>query len=170
MLPLAQKSKLAATLIYGKLKNQQNLIKYFHKYHKTTSETLCAKYKEIIPQLSTLSKACKQISASVTVADDYRTKLLSLEAQGAEAYWDYIRELISDDNVHVGERTCEKERSERGNGAKTKKNRIILPVFILNIIVIIRNKSLCKNQSSGISNSLLKKQPESRPDRPRFQF
>lgn len=100
MLPLAQKSKLAATLIYGKLKNQQNLIKYFHKYHKTTSETLCAKYKEIIPQLNALSKTCKQISASATVTDDYRTKLLSLEAQGAEAYWDYIRELISDDDVH----------------------------------------------------------------------
>ena len=33
-LPLERKVKLASQIIVGKLKNQLNLIKYYHKYHK----------------------------------------------------------------------------------------------------------------------------------------
>lgn len=45
------KMKLAAIIITGKIKNQINLIKYFHKYHKNTSDTLIETFNKIIPQM-----------------------------------------------------------------------------------------------------------------------
>lgn len=94
-LSLKQQSTLAVKIILGKLKNQINLIKYFHKYHKTTSEQLCEKYDEIVPKMSNIIGEVKKYIGDL----EYRTKLLVLEAQGAQLYWDYIRLLIADDNV-----------------------------------------------------------------------
>lgn len=48
-LPLERKVQLASLIIVGKLKNQQNLIKYYHKYHKDVSTgSLSEKYVEVI--------------------------------------------------------------------------------------------------------------------------
>ena len=47
-LPLEQKIKLATQIIIGKLKNQLNLIKYYHKYHKDIlGGKLSEKYVEV---------------------------------------------------------------------------------------------------------------------------
>lgn len=51
---LEKKVRLASRIIYGKLKNQLNLIKYFHKYHKKTSIQLCSVYDEVVPKLKAL--------------------------------------------------------------------------------------------------------------------
>lgn len=96
LMPMEQRIILSKKIIYGKLKNQLNLIKYFHKYHKKTSSSLCTKYNEIVPKLMSIIKSVNLYKIS---NQDYRTDIMGLEATGAVLYWDYIRELISDDNV-----------------------------------------------------------------------
>ena len=95
-LPLENKSKLATNIIIGKIRNQMNLIKYFHKYHKESSETLKQKYSEILPKLKIL---LAEIKATAGPEENYATKLTNMEAKGAELYWGYIRELIQDDGA-----------------------------------------------------------------------
>ena len=92
---LEKKAKLANRIIYGKLKNQLNLIKYFHKYHKKTSERLCAVYDDVEPKLKSLLESLSEYVPT----ENYRQEIMGIEAAGAVAYWNYIRELISDDDV-----------------------------------------------------------------------
>ncbi len=91
----SQRMELAKRIIYGKIKNQLNLIKYFHKYHKTTSENLCRKYDEVVPKLNVI---IKEVNA-YNKGESYRVDIMQWEANAALLYWGYIRELISDDNV-----------------------------------------------------------------------
>lgn len=112
-LSIDAKSLLAVCLIIGKLKNQMNLIKYFHKYHKEGSETLKQKYAEILPKLISIITHIKSLVGN----PDYADLLIQLEAKGAELYWSYIRELIKDDGVTF-------ERRER-HGAKDLVNSLL---------------------------------------------
>lgn len=96
LMPSQQRAILAKKIIYGKLKNQLNLIKYFHKYHKNSSKSLCNKYAEITPKLLDIIQSVNQYQPDT---DDYRISIMGWEAAGALLYWDYIKELISDDNV-----------------------------------------------------------------------
>lgn len=92
---LEHKAKLSSKIIYGKLKNQLNLIKYFHKYHKKTSTRLCAVFDDVVPKLKTLIASLSKYTPS----ENYRQEVMEMEAAGAVAYWSYIRELITDDDV-----------------------------------------------------------------------
>lgn len=94
-LSLSERSRLAVTIIVGKLRNQMNLVKYFHKYHKGCSEELKRKYSELLPKFKGIQEKIKALSGS----EDYAAKLIHLEAQGAELYWNYIQELVKDDDV-----------------------------------------------------------------------
>lgn len=94
-MPMSKRGKLASKIILGKLKNQLNLIKYFHKYHKKNTTTLNETYNEVVPYITQLIENVKQN----TPIEDYRTTLMGWEAAGAVQYWKYIRELLSDDNI-----------------------------------------------------------------------
>ena len=94
-LNLENKSLLAAHIINGKIKNQTNLIKYFHKYHKESSEQLRLKYNDILPKLKFIQSEVKK----TTGKEDYAKQLIYLEAKGAELYWGYIQELLKDDGI-----------------------------------------------------------------------
>lgn len=92
---------LAASIINAKLKNQFNLVKYFHKYHKHCYDALNNKFNE----LSAFHSHFKQFLHKKRNADkDYIVQLVGYEAQGALKYWDYIRELLSDDEVNFVKR------------------------------------------------------------------
>lgn len=94
------KSTLAVNLIIGKIRNQVNLIKYFHKYHKDKSEKLVLKYNEIMPLLKTVITELKSFAGK----ENYREGVICLEAKSAGMYWEYIRELIDDDGVDFSHR------------------------------------------------------------------
>ena len=96
LMSVAQRCMLAKKIIYGKLKNQLNIIKYFHKYHKNSSKPLCNKYNEILPKMMT---TIKSVNKYIPNDEDYHTVIMGWEATGAILYWDYIKELISDDDV-----------------------------------------------------------------------
>lgn len=87
---------LAAAIIEAKLRNQFNLVKYFHKYHKHCYDTLSDKYEE----LALFNTQFKVFLKDNSVKDEkYLTLLVGHESQGAVKYWAYIRELLSDDKV-----------------------------------------------------------------------
>lgn len=94
-LSVERKSILAVRIIRGKLKNQINLIKYFHKYHKGVSNALIDRYGEIMPVFKRILSDLKQLEGH----EDYVVRLVQYEAKGAELYWSYLKELIRDDGV-----------------------------------------------------------------------
>jgi group II intron reverse transcriptase/maturase/CRISPR-associated endonuclease Cas1 len=95
-LPVERRYALAMRIILGKLKNQINLIKYFHKYHKTAYASLTEKYADTIRQLDAL---VSRLKTEKKPPADYTQALMGYEAQGALLYWGYIRELLADDKV-----------------------------------------------------------------------
>ena len=94
--PLEKRNRLGAAIIEGKLTNQLNLLKYFHKYHKTQTEV----YQQLLDQMEAHVKAYRQFMKEVSYADDGCVgKIMALESQGAIKYWAYIRALLADDEV-----------------------------------------------------------------------
>lgn len=94
-LPDEKSNQLAARILLSKIKNQQNLIKYYHKYHKET-----AWLKEVYPEIMLRMNRCVyQLKMAVVEKSNTPAFLMSCEAVAAVAYWDYIRLLISDDGV-----------------------------------------------------------------------
>ena len=90
------RNMIALSIITGKIKNQFSLIKYFHKYHKNHYPNLQVKM-DALEEVVTLFKDWKKQTKQTPM--DFKEKLLGYEAQIAIRYWDYIRELISDDEV-----------------------------------------------------------------------
>lgn len=97
---ISDRNELAAKIICAKLKNQLNLIKYYNKYHKETSDSLKLKFDEASHEMTKIQASV----ISLEYSDDFPQKLLTLEAKGAELYWGYIKELIKDDGVEFSNR------------------------------------------------------------------
>ncbi|UVV77258.1 CRISPR-associated endonuclease Cas1 [Bacteroides fragilis] len=96
-LPLETKIKLATQIIIGKLKNQLNLIKYYHKYHKDIlGGKLSEKYVEVVLKIDKLIEKAKNYSQR---NEKYTAELMAIESQAAIAYWSYIRVLTADDGI-----------------------------------------------------------------------
>ena len=87
---------LALGIILGKIKNQHNLLKYFHKYHKNHYPRLQEKMDNMDIAIKAIKKWCKMAKVGTV---DFMEKLIGHEAQIAIRYWDYIRELMSDDEI-----------------------------------------------------------------------
>lgn len=87
---------IAQIIIAAKLKNQFNLVKYFHKYHKHNEQKLHTQYGLI----SDFNKSFNNYIKDLDLKDSSCvTSLVAHEAQGAMKYWGYIRELLADDKV-----------------------------------------------------------------------
>lgn len=97
-LTLSQRATLAQKIIYGKLKNQFNLIKYFHKYHKRAMPKLDEVFKDVEPKFQQTIKQVSDFDCSKADAE-YPTIIMGYEATGASLYWGYIKVLVSDDEV-----------------------------------------------------------------------
>lgn len=90
------KKTIALCIIQGKIKNQYGLLKYFHKYHKKHYPNLHSKMIDMEEGVENFIKWSKSTSFMDV---DYIQKLMGHEAQVAIRYWNYIRELVSDDKV-----------------------------------------------------------------------
>lgn len=86
---------LAKSIMVGKLKNQLNLCKYYNKYHKKNVEN------DEFPVLEDSFECAEKAIADVFVdkMKDYRKSIMAYEASAAEKYWQYVRDLLSDDDV-----------------------------------------------------------------------
>lgn len=96
-LPLERKVRLASAIIVGKMKNQLNLVKYYHKYHKDVRDELLG--QKYIEAVLTIEKNLEKAKACALDNVQYAKELMSLEAQAALAYWGYIRILLVDDGI-----------------------------------------------------------------------
>ena len=95
------KNTIALGIIEGKIKNQHALLKYFNKYHKSHYPQLHSKMEmmeEVVEKFKQWRKQAK------TADEGFLKDLVGHEAQVAIRYWDYIRELFSDDNVKFEQR------------------------------------------------------------------
>lgn len=71
-------------------------MKYFHKYHKAHYPRLAAKMEDMDAVVSPFKKWRKKINLD---APEFMQLLVGHEAQVAVTYWEYIRELLSDDQI-----------------------------------------------------------------------
>ncbi len=92
------RNALAAALIEGKLTNQLNLAKYFHKYHKART----AVYASLLEDLELHVKSFKGYLAGKPYMEaDFIKNLASYEAQGALKYWAFVHSLLSDEASRI---------------------------------------------------------------------
>ena len=95
------RNTIAFSIIEGKIKNQHALLKYFNKYHKSH-------YPQLQPKMEMMEEVVerfKQWRKQAKPGDEgFLKELVGYEAQVAIRYWDYIRELFSDDNVSFTQR------------------------------------------------------------------
>jgi group II intron reverse transcriptase/maturase/CRISPR-associated endonuclease Cas1 len=109
-----KRMSLALNIIGAKLRNQFNLVKYYHKYHKLHYEGL----EECFQAMSEFMTQFKKFEKEADLTQpDFITQLVGHEAQGAIKYWAYIRQLLSDNNVGF-------EKRER-QGAKDLVNSML---------------------------------------------
>lgn len=91
----SQKIYLATQIIIGKLKNQSNLIKYYHKYHKESS-SIVKTYEYVVSEIKHIIDEIKNVVLDI---DTYKDILMGYEAQAAILYWNYVRLLLDDDGI-----------------------------------------------------------------------
>lgn len=93
---LEKRNTLAASIIIGKLRNQLALVKYFHKYHRHHYPQLNDKFKAFTEFFRSFQATLKSNCYDKEMLITYLT---GNEAQGAVYYWNYIRSLLSDDDI-----------------------------------------------------------------------
>lgn len=96
-----QRNAYALAIIFGKVKNQLGLLKYFHKYHKKQFPHLNEKMQAMeanVEKFVTFKKNCD------LNAVDFIKQLMGHESQIAITYWDYIKTLLADDEVEFEQR------------------------------------------------------------------
>ena len=96
MLKIEQRNLLALSIIYGKVKNQLGMLKYFHKYHKNNFPILNEK---IAAMEKNVEKFLAFKKTSDLKASDFMLQLMGHESQTAISYWDYVRTLLADDEI-----------------------------------------------------------------------
>lgn len=97
----ATRNTIALEIITGKVKNQYNLLKYYHKYHRKRYPDLQGKMDAMDECISSFKKWKKKTDRTDS---EFMQKLVGHEAQIAIRYWDYIRELFRDDDIGFEQR------------------------------------------------------------------
>lgn len=93
--------RLAQTFVYGKLKNQLNLVKYYHKYRKRVDADFATAFDEVEHKFDALLTEL-QAFAPVGEYETIRHRLFAFEGHGATLYWQMIRLLLADDVAFPG--------------------------------------------------------------------
>ena len=93
-------SHLATTFVHGKIRNQMNLVKYYHKYRKSFDVGFVATFDDKIKSMKSNVEEIKKLGKL-----DHKTLrgiLFSIEGRAAAAYWDIIKTLLDDVIVFEG--------------------------------------------------------------------
>lgn len=86
--------ELSKEIVLGKIKNQQNVLKYFARHRKTTNAKL---YKQIYDGVDRMQQNLNEISKlKAATIDDIRLQLLSIEGRAADKYWEMVSLLLSE--------------------------------------------------------------------------
>jgi CRISPR-associated protein Cas1 len=93
---------LARAFIYGKLKNQLGLVKYYHKYRKRVDAEFAGAFTEVAAKLTQLIAELKAYALPRNDYDVGRQRLFAFEGQGATLYWRMVGLLLDDDVAFAG--------------------------------------------------------------------
>lgn len=87
--------ELIKNFVFGKIKNQTNLVKYFFKYKKRHDKELRDAFYQKLTLMESLAKEAKK--TYIKDLDILREKLLSLEGRVASIYWELVEKILKDD-------------------------------------------------------------------------
>lgn len=94
--PLGRRNRLGSSIIEGKLTNQLNLLKYFHKYHKAKRK----EYQMLLEEMEVHVRAYKDtMRPFASDSPEFMKTVLAFESQGALKYWAYVKAMLADDEV-----------------------------------------------------------------------
>ena len=91
---------LAKKFVLGKIKNQINLLKYYHKYRKNWDKDFVELFQERIRHMESLAREATNIYEAGM--ETLRGRLFSIEGRVASHYWDLIETMLSDYVVFEG--------------------------------------------------------------------
>ncbi len=81
--------------VHGKIRNQINLAKYYHKYRKNRDEDFTAIFAEKLTLMESLAKESSKINEKDI--EILRGKLFSIEGRAAGCYWELVEKMLNDD-------------------------------------------------------------------------
>ncbi|NLW36113.1 MAG: CRISPR-associated endonuclease Cas1 [Syntrophorhabdus aromaticivorans] len=90
----AQGRHLAKEFVGGKIRNQLNLAKYYHKYRKTVDPEFVAVFNEKTGVMEAILDEIKKLTGQDM--EDLRGKLFSIEGRAAASYWEMVKVLLDD--------------------------------------------------------------------------
>jgi group II intron reverse transcriptase/maturase/CRISPR-associated endonuclease Cas1 len=84
---------IAKAFVEGKIKNQRNLMKYYHKYRKRVDAQFAARFAEYLESTDLLLEELSRCVYSESL-EASRGKLFSIEGRAATPYWELFGILI----------------------------------------------------------------------------
>ena len=85
---------LAKSFVSGKIRNQINLARYYHKYRKRSGDDLIEIFEEKIALMEGLAKeAMKSHEKDIEIL---RGKLFSIEGRASSCYWELVERILND--------------------------------------------------------------------------
>lgn len=93
-------SVIAKAIVHGKIKNQMNLTKYYHKYRKSVDEGFVVIYNDKLARMESTAAEIKRLDEPDH--EILRGKLFSIEGRSAAAYWDIVKPLLDEVIVFEG--------------------------------------------------------------------
>ncbi|MDK2879234.1 MAG: CRISP-associated protein Cas1 [Thermoanaerobacteraceae bacterium] len=86
--------ELTREIIKGKIKNQQNVLKYFARHRKETQPEV---YRQIYDGISKMENHIKELfQQDANKIDDIRPQFLSIEGRAADTYWEMVGVIFAD--------------------------------------------------------------------------
>lgn len=95
--------QFSKTIVEGKIRNQERLLRYFGKYIKTVDGTKFDRIEEIADVLKKMSRQVAGIHGQSI--DDARGRLMAIEGTSGRLYWDGIKEIIGNRIEFFGRET-----------------------------------------------------------------
>jgi len=85
---------LAKCFASGKIRNQINLTRYYHKYRKEQDDDFAAIFDEKITLMESLAKEARNIHEKDI--EILRGKLFSIEGRASSCYWELVEKILND--------------------------------------------------------------------------
>jgi len=93
-------TSLASAFVIGKIKNQMNLLKYYHKYRKSIDQDFVKEFDIKVQRMDGIIDEIKELGDEPHAV--IRGKLFSIEGRSAAAYWDTVKTLLDEMIVFEG--------------------------------------------------------------------
>lgn len=87
---------LAKTFVAAKVRNQLNLMKYFHKYRKDVDKTFHNKFLDEEKRIESYLEELDNFDGDWSLEEN-RNKLFGIEGRTASSYWELIREMVKNE-------------------------------------------------------------------------